>query len=78
MSCRPQVGAICQLLLLLVVIVGGAAIPGQSEEPRPDLTELGLEDLMDINVLSKNVLGTHTHLAGEWMVDFSEMFMSMT
>ncbi len=77
MSCRPQVGAICQLLLLLVVIVGGAAVPTQAVEPRPDLTELGLEDLMYINVLSKNVLGTHTHLGGEWMVDFSEMFMSM-
>jgi len=42
-----------------------------------DLTELSLEELMGIEILSSNVLGTHTHLKGEWMVGYKYMHMRM-
>ncbi len=49
----------------------------QTQETPEDLTDLTLEELMKIDVLSVNVLGTHTHLAGEWMIGYKFMFMRM-
>ena len=48
-----------------------------AQETRQDLTELTLEELMELDVLFVNVLGTHTHLAGEWMIGYRFMFMRM-
>jgi len=48
-----------------------------SAKENTDLTELSLKDLMDIEILSSNVLGTHTHLKGEWMVGYKYMHMHM-
>jgi len=42
-----------------------------------DLLELSLEELMDVEVLSTNVMGTHAHLKGEWMVGYKYMHMHM-
>ncbi len=50
---------------------------GQPQQPQRDLTNLTLEELMAMNVLFVNVLGTHTHLAGEWMIGYKFMFMRM-
>ena len=58
--------------LLVLLLFGGST---RSEEP--DYTELSLEELMQLDVLSTNVLGTHTHPAGEWMIGYEFMFMSM-
>lgn len=69
--------AICALLLASVTTVGWADDLGQAQKPPTDLTELSLEELMNLDVLSINVLGTHTHLAGEWMFSYQYMFVSM-
>ncbi len=42
-----------------------------------DLADLSLQELMELDVLSVNVLGTHTHLAGERMIGYKLMFMRM-
>ncbi len=50
---------------------------GQPQQPQRDLTDLTLEELLAMDLLSVNVLGTHTHLAGEWMIGYKFMFMRM-
>ena len=68
------------LVTLIAVIVagfGGLSSSSAQEPPPEDLTELSLEELSDLRVLGVNVLGTHTHYAGEWMVAYRNMFMSM-
>jgi hypothetical protein len=42
-----------------------------------DLTELPLEALMNMNVIGINVLGSHTHKKGDWMVGYRYMSMDM-
>ena len=42
-----------------------------------DLTDLTLDELLDVDVVLVNVLGGHTHLAGEWMVGHRAVFMTM-
>ncbi len=54
----------------------GSTLAGAAE-PQHDLTDLSLEELMDLDVFSVNVLGTHTHLEDEWMLGYQYMFMSM-
>lgn len=49
----------------------------RAEEPQRDLTDLSLEELMELDVFSVNVLGTHTHLEDEWMLGYRYMFMEM-
>ena len=69
------------VLLLLVIISFGwanAPLPAQQTEEKPDeLADLTLEELMKLDILPINVLGTHTHLAGEWMIGYKFMFMRM-
>lgn len=66
-------GALHTLLLFSLPTAGWA----DAQEKPTDLTELSLEELMQIDVISIDVLGTHTHLAGEWMLSYSYMFMKM-
>ncbi len=66
--------------LLVVMSIAWANTPllaQQSQETPGDLTDLTLEELMELDVLFVNVLGTHTHLAGEWMIGYKFMFMRM-
>ncbi len=70
------------VVLLLVVIISfgwaNAPLPAQQTEEKPDeLADLTLEELMKLDILPINVLGTHTHLAGEWMIGYKFMFMRM-
>ncbi len=69
---------VCLASALTIGWTGGSARAQSSGEPAADLLDLTLEDLMDISVLNVNVLGTHTHLAGEWMIGYQPMVMSMT
>ncbi len=63
------------VVLLLVVIISfgwaNAPLPAQQTEEKPDeLADLTLEELMKLDILPINVLGTHTHLAGrmdDWL-----------
>jgi hypothetical protein len=68
--------ALSALLLAYVLLAGGAA-PVHAQEPAKKLSELSLEELMAVNIISLNVLGTHTHLAGQWMVSYEFMNMRM-
>ena len=49
----------------------------ESDEPEGFLG-LSLEDLMSTDVQQISVLGTHTHLAGEWMIGYKFMPMMMS
>lgn len=68
--------------LRAIVILGAAmmmaagAPPAAAQEPT-DYTTLTLEQLMALDVISVNVLGTHVHPAGEWMVGYEYMFDNM-
>jgi hypothetical protein len=42
-----------------------------------DLTKLSLEELMGVDVISINVLGTHIHTAGEFMLGYEYMLEDM-
>ena len=69
--------AISSFLLAPVTIFVWAAASAQAQDLTLDLTEFSLEELMNLDVLSVNVLGTHTHLQGEWMIGYRYMLMSM-
>lgn len=63
----------------MVILIGCGATPSaHAQDPPDDLTELSLEELMALEVIPIDVLGTHIHVAGEWMVGyrFSRMQMS--
>jgi len=66
--------AVCAVLLVWATAIGWAA----EERPPKDLTELSLEELMNLDALSVDVLGTHTHLGGEWMLGYEFKRVSMT
>lgn len=62
------------------MLMAGANTPllaQQTQEAPEDLTDLTLDELMDLDVIFVNVLGTHTHLAGEWMIGYKFMSMKM-
>ena len=68
------------IALLLVATLGawaGTPLLAQESQDPGDLTDLSLEELMELDVLSVSVLGTHTHLAGDWMIGYRFMFMRM-
>ena len=68
------------LLLAVIISIGwsNTLLPAQETEETPDeLADLTLEELMKLDVLPISVLGTHTHLAGEWMIGYKFMFMRM-
>ena len=50
--------------------------PAPSGKPQ-DLTGLSLEELLDEEVTPINVLGSHTHLKGGFMVGYRYMYMNM-
>lgn len=63
-------------LLLAMLAIGGGYTLAQAQEPS-DLTKLTLEELMKIDVVSTNVLATHIHFAGQWMVAYEYMLEDM-
>ena len=65
--------------LCFAVAVSFAAPSGLVEaQDRPgDLTKLSLQDLMGLDVIAVNVLGSHTHLSGQWMIGYEMMFENM-
>ncbi|HEX8012128.1 MAG TPA: transporter [Casimicrobiaceae bacterium] len=66
--------AISILCAALLLAAGG---PAAWAQPRADYTNLSLDELMALDVITINVLGTHIHPAGEWMVGYEYMFDSM-
>ncbi len=69
--------AIRGVTLALAWVVSGWGIrPVLAQDP-DDFSELGLEDLLATDMVPLNILGTHTHFAGEWMVGYQFMSMDM-
>ena len=69
--------ALLVLFLSALPIAASAEGEKNTQQTPPDFTTLTLEELMELDVISINVLGTHTHLEGEWMLAYSFMFMNM-
>lgn len=69
----------CIALLITIVTLGwGAAPTAHAQDPPDDLTTLSLEELMALEVIPIDVLGTHIHVAGEWMVGYKFSYMQMS
>jgi hypothetical protein len=61
-----------------VAITGARAELNAPPQGKPqDLTGLSLEELLHEDITPINVLGSHTHLSGEFMVGYRYMFMNM-
>ena len=66
------------LFLVSGVLFGaGQTLPAYGQDLPDDLSQLSLEELMQIDVIPVDVLGGHIHSKGEWMVGFRTMFMQM-
>ncbi|MDA2924231.1 transporter [Acidobacteria bacterium AH-259-L09] len=65
------------LLLASVAMFAWADALAQDQERPTDYTGLSLQELLELDVISINVLGTHTHFAGEWMIAYRFMSMRM-
>ena len=70
-------GRLVAFLLAMLIFLGWANTLTLAQEEPGDLTELSLEELLELDVISINVLGTHTHFAGEWMIAYKFMSMRM-
>ncbi len=55
----------------------GADLTLRSGAPARDFTELSLQDLYNLDVIQLNVIGGHTHPAGQIMAGYEFMFMDM-
>jgi len=67
-------------VLLVAMLMAWANTPllaQQTQEDPEDLADMTLDELMDLDVIFVNVLGTHIHPAGEWMIGYNFMFMKM-
>jgi hypothetical protein len=62
-------------IAVLCALVTGCP-PAEAAEAE-DLTTLSLKQLMALDVISINVLGTHIHPAGQWMIGYEYMFDKM-
>lgn len=63
--------------IIVITLFIGFLYSAEAKESTDDMLELSIEELMEIDILSSNVLGTHTHLKGEWMIGYSYMYMHM-
>ncbi len=58
-------------------VMGLIAVAASAQAQDVDLSELSFDELLDVDVISVGVLGTHTHLKGEWMLGYGYMQMGM-
>ena len=73
------------VLLLSLTTAYAAEVQSSGADPAPpsvspahDLTGLSLEELYNIDIVQPNVLGGHTHVAGEIMFGYRYMHMNMS
>ncbi len=68
------------VLCLVLLVLPSVALSQDSEaaqSPSDDIGDMGLEELMEVEVVPINILGTHTHLEGEWMIGYQFKSMRM-
>lgn len=71
----PRKAAATALALMLASAVLPTPAAGRPAPPeKPDFTNLSLEELLNIDITPINVLGSHTHLSGEFMVGYRYSF----
>jgi hypothetical protein len=63
-------------LLITVALFTSHTVRMLAQEP-DEFSELSIEELFDTKIVATNVLGTHTHFTGEWMIGYSYMSMDM-
>src|SRR5437762_253635 len=79
----PLLNYLAALLLLFTPVYGaevqssGTDSTLHSGAPAQDLTGLTLEELYNLDVIQLNVIGGHTHPAGQRMLGYEFMFMDM-
>ena len=61
-----------------LAIAGIAAPQLGAQSADQNIVDMGLDDLLTLDVVVINVLGPHTHLAGEWMFGYHYMPMRMS
>ena len=64
------------VVLWAAVVLATACPPAEGQE-KSDFTTLELKDLMALDVIAINVLGTHVHPAGQWMIGYEYLFDNM-
>ena len=64
------------VVLCAALTLVSASLPAGAED-QTDFTKLSLEQLMALDVISINVLGTHIHPAGQWMIGYTYMLENM-
>jgi hypothetical protein len=64
-------------ILVLTIAITVVRSSGPADAQDSDLTKLSLSELMKIDVISINVLGSHIHLAGQWMLGYEYMLENM-
>lgn len=69
---RPRSGG--RLLSVLLLLMAGSTV---AQELPDDLTQLDLEQLLELELIPIDVLGSHIHLKGQWMVGYRFMHMTM-
>ena len=79
---RIAVARVGALLVLPLLLLGAREAPAQTDaaaqsEETQAFFGLTLDELMRTDVQEISVLGTHTHLAGEWMLGYRFMPMQM-
>ena len=58
--------------------ITGIAVPQlRAQSAEPHIADMELDELLSLDVVVINVLGPHTHLAGEWMFGYHYMPMRM-
>ncbi len=70
--------ALASALCGILTGVAASESPEVSAVKPQDLTDMSLENLLESEITPINVLGSHTHLEGVWMVGFSYMYMDMS
>jgi len=68
----------CRKLVLWLAVFAGLVVEAEVSSARvQELFEMPLEELAQMEITPINVLGSHTHLQGAWMVGYRYMFMNM-
>ncbi len=68
---------ICLILLSCFALISPFITSSWAQELPDDLTEISLEELMQIDLIPIDVLGSHIHLKGEFMIGYRFMYMQM-
>ena len=64
-------------LAIVAAAVLTTSVPVTAQDDSKPIRDLTLQELMSRDIVPINVLGTHVHLAKQWMLAYEPMFMRM-